>query len=268
MIQAPYVIKDLEAIRKTSPLVHNITNYVVMNNTANALLSLGASPVMAHAKEEVQDMVKLAQALVINIGTLSPKWVDAMEAAMVYAKQHNIPIILDPVGAGATPYRNEVCERLITQGKPDIIRGNASEILALNKVSHDTRGVDSMHESTDALDAARELAAAHQAVVVISGVTDFITDGNLVISNPYGHPLMAKVTGMGCTATAIIGAFSGVNPNRTLAAAHAMAVMGICGDMAAETAEGPGTLQMYMLDALFQIDADEIEHRMLQPLMV
>ena len=182
---------------------------------------------------------------------------------MLYAKQNNIPIVLDPVGAlEPPPIASEVCERLITNGKPDIIRGNASEILALSKVSHDTRGVDSMHESTDALDAAQELAKAHQAVVVISGATDFITDGDFVISNPFGHPLMAKVTGMGCTATAIIGAFAAVNPNRTLAAAHAMAVMGLCGDMASEIAEGPGTLQMYILDALFQIDADEIAERM------
>nr|WP_245625887.1 hydroxyethylthiazole kinase [Marinifilum fragile] len=148
------IVENLEAIRKSSPLVHNITNYVVMNNTANALLAIGASPVMAHAQEEVKDMVGIASALVLNMGTLSKEWVESMIIAGLRANESKIPIVFDPVGAGATPYRNEIATRIINNCNPEIIRGNASEIMALVNQEMKTKGVDSVESTSSAIDSA------------------------------------------------------------------------------------------------------------------
>jgi len=252
---------DLNLVRAKSPLIHNITNYVVMNNTANALLAVGASPVMAHAMDEVADMVKIASALVINMGTLSEKWVDAMLVAGKAATEKGIPVIFDPVGVGATPYRNVVAARILEICKPTIIRGNGSEIRALANENAITKGVDSTTSSNSALDAARHLATETGAVVVISGAVDFITDGKTVYSVKNGSELMLKVTGMGCTATAIVGAFTAVNANALVAATNAMAVMGVAGEIAAAKANGPGTMQLHFLDALFNLTAETLAER-------
>ena len=249
---------DLAAIRKTAPLVHNITNYVVMNNTANALLSLGASPVMAHAENEVEDMVNITQALVINIGTLSDVWIRAMLKAAARAKKNAVPIVLDPVGAGATPYRTETVHRLLSEASPSIIRGNASEIMAITMAEAKTKGVDSLAASDSAIDAARELSAQYECVVCISGEIDYIVEADRAVLIRNGHPMMPKVTGLGCTASAICGAFSAVNASAFEAASHAMSVMGIAGEIAAEQAKGPGTLQLHFLDALYTLSEDEI----------
>ncbi len=250
---------DLKLVRDKSPLVHNITNYVVMNNTANALLSLGASPVMAHALEEVADMVKIASALVINMGTLSPQWVEAMIKAGKTANTSNVPVVFDPVGVGATPYRNEVAAKILKECSPAIIRGNASEIMALANTNITTKGVDSSASSHSAVDAAKQLAQEFNTVVAISGQEDFITDGNEVISIKNGSTMMAKVTGMGCTASAVTGAFAAVNSNSLMAASHAMAVMSIAGEMSVAKSSGPGSLQMNFLDALFTLSENDIE---------
>ncbi|MCC8154369.1 MAG: hydroxyethylthiazole kinase [Tannerellaceae bacterium] len=241
-----------------SPLVHNITNYVVMNNTANALLALGASPVMAHACEEVVDMASIASSLVLNVGTLDPAKVEAMLIAGKAAKERGIPVVFDPVGAGATLYRNQVCEQIIRECRPDIIRGNASEIIALYTTRNKTKGVDSTASSDEALEPAKALAIQTGAVVVISGSTDYITDGERVGTVRNGHPLMPKVTGMGCTATAVIGAFAAINPDRFQAALHGMAVMGIAGEIAAREAKGNGAMQVYFLDELCNLDEEII----------
>lgn len=158
MIQSEKIYKDLELIRRKSPLVHNITNYVVMNNTANALLAIGASPVMAHAKDEICDMVDIAASLVINMGTLSEKWVDAMLQAGVRAKSKLRPIVFDPVGVGATAYRKQTAKQIIDLCKPQVIRGNASEIMALIDTKVKTKGVDSTQSAFTAVDAAKKLA--------------------------------------------------------------------------------------------------------------
>lgn len=250
--------KDLNLIREKSPLVHNITNYVVMNNTANALLAVGASPVMAHATNEVSDMVQIASALVINIGTLSDSWVEAMIAAGEAAKAKGIPVILDPVGVGATPYRLAVASKIISICKPTIIRGNASEIMSLARENVSTKGVDSTASSDNAFNAAKRLAHETGAVVVISGSTDFITDGKRVNAVSNGTPLMAKVTGMGCTASAIVGAFAAVNSSPLEAATNAMALMGIVGECAARNADGPATLQVKFIDKLYTISPKEV----------
>lgn len=253
------------AIRARAPLVHNITNYVVMNSTANALLAIGASPVMAHALEEVEEMVGIASAvggaLVINIGTLSERWIAAMELAMRNARGKQLPIVLDPVGAGATRYRTQTARALIAAAAPTIIRGNASEIMALADLTAQTKGVDSAHASETARDAAMTLARAHGAVVVVSGATDIITDGVRETRCSYGHPMMTKVTGMGCTATALIGAFAAVNQDAFSAAAHAMVVMGVCGERAALRSSGPGSLQVQFLDALYELNESQLRAR-------
>ncbi len=258
MIDAKSIATDLQALRDNIPLVHNITNFVVMNNTANALLAIGASPVMAHAIEEVADMAGIASALVINIGTLNPQWVEGMIKAGIAATEKGIPVVFDPVGVGATPYRNEVAVQIIEQCKPTLIRGNASEIMALAKENVATKGVDSTVSANAALDAAKGLANETGAVVVISGEEDFITDGEQVISIKNGSPLMPKVTGMGCTASAVLGAFSAVNKNTLLAAAHGMAVMSICGEIAAKKSAGPGSLQMHFIDTLYNLTDKDI----------
>jgi hydroxyethylthiazole kinase len=252
------LIADLNQVREKSPLVHNITNYVVMNNTANALLAIGASPVMAHAVEEVKDMIAIASVLVINIGTLSEKWVESILLAGKAAQEKGIPVVFDPVGVGATPYRNQVAASIVNICKPSVIRGNASEIMSLAKENTSTKGVDSTASSNEALDAAKRLAQQTGAIVVISGEEDFITDGQTVCSVKNGSSLMPKVTGMGCTATAIVGAFAAVNSNYLSSATHAMAVMGVAGEIAAKKADGPGTMQLHFLDALYNLTGDKL----------
>ena len=262
MISSESVWGDVEKIRANAPLVHNITNYVVMNSTANALLAIGASPVMAHAIEEVAEMTNIAGALVINIGTLSAPWIASMEKAMRTAKERGIPIVLDPVGAGATGLRTETTQRLLDAAGPSIIRGNASEIMALYSSSAGTKGVDSLAESHAAVDAARFLAKEYGCAVSISGEVDYILSEKGLVAVANGHPMMPKVTGMGCTATAVTGAFAAVNPSPLLAAAHAMAVMGVCGEIAAAEAPGPGSLQLKFLDALYSLKKQDMDKRL------
>lgn len=249
--------RDVVLIRERAPLVHNITNFVVMNNTANALLALGASPVMAHAREEVADMARIAGALVVNVGTLSSDWVEAMEMAMRAAREAGVPIVYDPVGAGATPYRGVVNERLLKAVVPTVIRGNGSEIMSLaaliGLMESDTRtkGVDSTAVSDAAVVAAVALSEKLGAVVVVSGVTDYIVNGREVKENHYGTPMMARVTGMGCTASALCGAFVAVNSDAVEAVHNAMTLMGVCGERALERAEGSGSFQVAFLDAVY-----------------
>lgn len=261
-ITADGLWEDVEAIRSQRPLVHNITNYVVMNSTANALLAIGASPVMAHAVDEVADMVAIAGALVVNIGTLSGPWVEAMHLAMRTAGERGTPIVLDPVGAGATPYRTEAVADLIGDVAPTIIRGNASEIMAVAAAGGTTRGVDSNDESTSATAAAATLADRTGAVVVVTGATDLVVTHDGVTALDNGHALMARVTGLGCTASALCGAFAAVQPDAARAAAHATAVSGIVGELAAARAEGPGTLQLHLLDRLHDLDAAQVAARL------
>jgi len=254
---------SVTAIREQAPLIHNITNYVVMNSTANALLALGASPVMAHAQEEVEDMVGIASALVINIGTLSPYWVRAMISAALSAAERNLPIVLDPVGAGATAYQPRTFLELLEAVSPTFIRGTASEILAFEGVEkRETKGVDSTELSQNAIDAARRLNDVYGSTVCISGATDFIVGDNAVLGIKNGHPLMTRVTGLGCTASALCGAFTAVNSSVTMATAQAMAVMGIAGEMAAEISPGPGSLQLNFLDSLYRLTEADISSRL------
>ena len=252
-ISQEVISTSIAAVRAKSPLVHNITNFVVMNNTANALLAIGASPVMAHWVSEVEDMVAIADALVINIGTLDEQWVESMIRAGVAAHNKGIPIIIDPVGAGATRARTTAALEIIKQCHPTIIRGNGSEIMALVDANIRSKGVDSSAQSGDALSAAQRLATECGAVVVISGATDYITDGKEIFTVEGGSPIMTSVTGMGCTSTAIIGAFAAVVTSPIVAATAAMAVMSLAGERAAVHSAGNGTMQVNFLDELFNL---------------
>jgi hydroxyethylthiazole kinase len=256
---------DVQKVRNSAPLVHNITNYVVMNNTANALLAIGASPVMAHAPEEVMEMTAIASSLVINIGTLSREWVEAMELAMTAALGKGIPIVFDPVGAGATSYRTRTCIDLLDRAQPTVIRGNASEIMALAGSDVQTKGVDSAAAGNEAEGAAVALAKKYTCVVCVSGAVDLITDGSEKQLVRNGHPLMPRVTGLGCTATALIGAFCGVNSAPLVATTHAMMVMGMCGEIAAAQAAGPGTMQLHLIDAFYNLNDEQIKAHWLAP---
>jgi len=250
--------ENLKRIRETRPLIHNITNFVVMNFTANLLLATGASPVMAHAENEVEDMVSFAKALVLNIGTLTDSWVDSMVLAGKKATELGIPIILDPVGAGATALRTNAAKRILAETRVSVIRGNASEILALGGGVANIKGVD----ASDSVDAAAEraigLAQELDVPLVITGEVDFITDGKRVVRVANGHPLMARVTGTGCGATAILGAFAGVDPDPVSAAATALAFYGLAGERAAQGAEGPGSFAVRFLDALASLSPSEV----------
>ena len=246
--------ENLKNMREKKPLIHNITNFVVMNYTANALLVCGASPVMAHAPEEVEEMVSFAGALVLNIGTLTPYWIDSMLKAGKRANELNVPIILDPVGSGATKLRTESSKRLIDNLKINVVRGNASEVLSLAHEGSRTKGVDSIHSVDEAADAAIALASELDTTLAITGEVDLITDGERVCKVLNGHELMGYVTGTGCTATALIGAFLAVDKDSVEAATTALAYFGLAGEKGAAQAAAPGSFMIAMLDALFSID--------------
>jgi hydroxyethylthiazole kinase len=251
--------ENLMALRKQKPLIHNITNYVVMNYTANALLAMGASPVMAHAQNEVEDMVAFAGALVLNIGTLTDDWISSMIKAGKKASELDTPIILDPVGSGATPLRTNSAKNIISQTKIKVIRGNASEILSLRDENSKTKGVDSLHSVDEAAEAARNLADELHTTLAITGPVDLITDGTRVLRVSNGHPLMGYVTGTGCTATATIGAFLAVDKDPLSATATALAFYGLAGEIAAETASAPGSFMIQLLDALYTITPGQLK---------
>lgn len=256
MYEAASVWSTVRRVRETAPLVHNITNYVAMDVTANALLAFGASPAMVHAEEEVEDFVSIASALVVNIGTLSPSWVRAMDLATQKARATGKPWVLDPVGAGATPYRTGVALEL-SRRSPAVVRGNASEILAIAGAgagAEGIKGVDSVHRSEHALEVARQLASDLGCVVAVTGAVDYVTDGRRLVSIASGHPMMTRVTALGCTASAMVAACLAIEADALVAAAHALAVLGVCGDYAAEQSDGPGTLRWRLLDALYVMD--------------
>jgi hydroxyethylthiazole kinase len=250
--------ENLMALREKKPLIHNITNYVVMNYTANALLAMGASPVMAHAQNEVEEMVAFAGALVLNIGTLTDDWISSMIKAGKKASQLGTPIVLDPVGSGATLLRTNSARNIINQTKIKVIRGNASEILSLRDENSKTKGVDSIHSVDEAAEAARNLADELHTTLAITGPVDLITDGTRVLRVANGHPLMGYVTGTGCAATAAIGAFLAVDNDPVIATATALSFFGLAGEVAARTASAPGTFMIQILDALYTITPEQL----------
>jgi len=252
--------QNLATVRQKKPLIHNITNFVVMNSTANALLAMGASPVMAHAQNEVEDMVAFAGALVLNIGTLDDDWIESMLKAGKKASALNTPIVLDPVGSGATPLRTQSSKSIIAQANPSVIRGNASEILSLRHEGSKTKGVDSIHSVDEAADTAKLLAGELNTTLAITGPVDLITDGNRVLRVSNGHELMGYVTGTGCAATATIGAFLAVDEDPLSATATALAFYGLAGEVAAKTASAPGSFMIAMQDALYTLTPEDLQN--------
>lgn len=246
----------LRQMRVTAPLVHNITNYVAMNIMANVLLSAGASPAMVHAREEVAEFAGLAQALTVNIGTLDPEWAEAMDIAARTMDAAGRPWVLDPVGVGATRFRQQACARLLAL-RPTVIRGNASEILALAGLDAQGRGVDAADPVAAAEAAARDLARRTGAVVAVSGPVDFVTDGGSAYRVSNGHDLMPCVTALGCSLNGVIAAFL-VGQDRLGATVAALAYFGLAGERAAKGAAGPGSFQTAFLDALQVLTPDDL----------
>lgn len=262
MVKATSIAAALRRLRDRHPLVQNITNFVSMNTTANALLALGASPLMAHARSEIDDLASVADGLVINIGTLDEAWLESMTMAAKAVRARGKPLVLDPVGASSTRFRLDAALELIRVGRPAVVRGNASEIMALAGENTDAVGVDSFDPVDEARDAARSLSRAYGCAVVASGPTDIVIFRENEVRIGNGHSLMPLVTALGCTATALCGAFAVVTEDPMLAAASGMAVLGIAGEMAGPHAKGPGSLQVGIIDEIANLKHSDIERRL------
>lgn len=250
------IYEAFKTLREQKPLVHNITNYVVMNYTANALLAVGASPIMAHSRDEVEDMVAICQSLVLNIGTLEIDWVESMLLAAKKASSTNTPIILDPVGAGATPLRTQSSREILEKSKITVLRGNASEILALGAELATSKGVDTTNTVDEAKDVAKKLAKEFNTIVAITGAVDYVTDGDEAFELSGGTPMMPCVTGTGCTASALIGAFCASHTNPFVATIAALSLWNCVGEIAAKNITGPGSLSVALLDTLYAISPE------------
>ena len=252
---------DLASIRERKPLVHQITNYVVMNETANATLALGALPVMAHAVQEVAEMASVASALVLNIGTLSDEWVEAMLIAGRAANRAGVPVVLDPVGAGATTYRTETSRSLLDELEIAVVRGNSAEIATLAGRQAEIRGVEAVGDD-GAPELAREAARALGCVAAVTGAVDHVSDGTTVHAVANGHELLGAVTGTGCMATTITGCFLAVRTDDPLGAAtEALVAFGVAGEDAARRAKGPGSFHAALYDALYSLDPKKLDGR-------
>ncbi|QRM53993.1 hydroxyethylthiazole kinase [Sinorhizobium sp. BG8] len=244
----------LAELRSSPPLVQCITNFVAMNIAANVLLAVGASPAMVHAAEEAGEFARIAGGLTINIGTISPAWSDGMKSAAQAAVANGKPWVLDPVAHFATAYRQKIVAELLAL-RPTIIRGNASEIIALAGGSSSGQGVDSRDSVEQAEDAARSLASQSGAVVAVTGRIDFVTDGARSVRIGGGSELMPRVTALGCSLTCLVGAFAAVRPMQPFeATVAALATFAVAGENAGKTAEGPGSFSWRFLDALAALD--------------
>jgi hydroxyethylthiazole kinase len=251
---------DLRAIRERKPLVHQITNYVVMNETANATLALGALPVMAHAPQEVEEMAAAAGALVLNIGTLSEPWIHGMRLAGIAANRAGVPVVLDPVGAGATTYRTETAKRLLEEVEISVVRGNAAEIATLAGQEAEIRGVESVGAAAGP-ELAQAAARTLGCVASVTGPVDHVSDGERHYAVANGHELLGAVSGTGCMATAMTGCFLAVQPSALEAAAEALVAFGVAAEDAAKEAKGPGTFHAALYDALAGLDPDTLDAR-------
>ena len=258
MSPAEVTCRGLSAIRNKNPMIHHITNSVVMNFTANVTLCLGAAPVMASSIDESPEMVRFAGALLLNIGTLDHDLIESMLAAGRIANESGIPIVLDPVGAGATRLRTDSSKMLINELEIAIIRGNAGEILALSGLGGKVRGVDSMDSLDDRVGFVSDFAASSGSVIAVTGISDIVTDGNRTVRISNGHAMMGAVTGTGCAASTSVACFAAVVKDRFHAALGGLAALGIAGEKAADRCGGPGTFVPRFLDALSNLDSDII----------
>ena len=250
----------LRDLRERKPLIHQITNYVVMNETANATLAIGALPVMAHAIEEVEEMASYAGALVLNIGTLSQTWIDAMLLAGNAANAAGVPVVLDPVGVGATKLRTDTARRILADVDVAVVRGNAAEIAALAGIASEIRGVESIGAAAEGADLARLAADKLGVVASVTGPVDYVSDGARTLAIANGDPLLATITGSGCMSSAITGCFVAVAAPLEGATA-ALAAFGLAGEVAALDAKGPGTFHANLYDALYNLTPAALDER-------
>lgn len=251
--------KDLGAVRAKKPLIHHITNFVVMNETANITLCLGALPVMAHAVEEVEEMVSAAGALVLNIGTLWPELIHSMVVAAKRANELGIPVILDPVGAGATGLRTDSANRILSEVDISVIRANCAETAVLAGLAGEIKGVESVGSQGDVAEIARKLSSERDCVAVVTGREDVVSDGNRVAVVKNGDPMMATITGTGCMATTVVAGFAAVQEDSFRAAVGGLVTFGLAGEHAAQrSGEKPGTFHVALYDSLAAIDYDDI----------
>ena len=249
----------LARLREVRPLVHHITNLVVMNDTANVTLLLGASPVMAHAPEEIEELVVHASALVLNPGTLDQAWIESMLAAGRRASARSIPVILDPVGAGATAFRTRTNRTLIERARPTIVRGNGGEIGALAGGGGAVRGVDSIRDPSDPAETARRASSAWGAVVAITGARDRIAQGAHCFAVDNGHAWLPALTGTGCMATSAIAAFAAVEADPLVATVAGLAAYGLAAERAAVGSAGPGSFKVALFDQLYALTPEALE---------
>ncbi len=249
----------LTRIRERHPLLHHITNFVVMNDTANATLGIGALPVMAHAKEEVAEMVGAAGALVLNPGTLTHEWIDAMLIAGKRANELGVPIVYDPVGVGATSLRNQSGERFLKELRLAAIRGNSGEVGALAGAGGVVKGVESVEGVQDPIGVAKNLAAKYNTVVAITGKRDIISNGSRVLGVDNGHVMLKTITGTGCMATTMVGAFCAVEKDYLVATAAALACYGLAAERAARGTKGPGSFRSSLLDAIYHLTPAQVK---------
>lgn len=252
------IAEDLARIREQKPLLHHITNYVVMNDTANVTLHIGALPVMSHAAEEVEEMVGIAGVLVLNPGTLNSEWVASMFLAGHRANQRGIPIVLDPVGAGATQYRTQTFMRLLADLQIIVLRGNSGEIGALSGAGGEVRGVESVQGVSDRAGVTRAFAKARNMVVAMSGKRDYVSDGERIFGVDNGHKWLTTLTGTGCMSTTTIAAFVAVESDALVAAVGGYAAFGLAAELAAERAQGPASFKVAFFDQLYQLSPDQL----------
>ena len=254
----------LENVKKEAPLIHCITNYVTANDCANVILALGGHPTMASAIEEVEEMASKASALVLNLGMLDSKKIESMIKAGISANKSNVPVILDPVGVGATKFRKEAVFRLIQNVKFSVIRGNIAEIKTLCGLEVNSKGVDSEEkiDNQDIKELAKYLAKKLDTVVVITGVIDYVSDGKRVFSIKNGDEMLTKITGAGCMTTSLIGTYLGGKNSPLISAIAGVATMGISGEMAKNkliNGDGSGTFRVKIIDDIYNFSTLDFE---------
>jgi hydroxyethylthiazole kinase len=249
----------LEQVRRKGPVVHHLTNWVTIYDCAQIVKTLGASPVMAHAPEEAADMTNIASALVLNIGTLTVDFIEAMKLAAQAANRRRIPVILDVCGAGATPLRDAKVFELLDQTKINVIKGNASEIARVSGQSVQTQGVDTTEVAGDLKKLAQSLAVLRQATVVITGPVDVVADSAGVTLVKNGDALMSRVVGTGCMAASVIGAFAAVEPDYRRAATAGLVCYEIAAELAVPKSQGPASFKQALFDCLYNLDRTAVE---------
>jgi hydroxyethylthiazole kinase len=256
------VAKMMSQVREKKPLVHHITNYVTVNDCANITICSGGSPVMTDASRDVPDMVKLASAVVLNIGTLKPRTVEAMILAGKEANDKGIPVILDPVGAGATPYRTETVWKILDDVKVSVIKGNAGEIGTLAGTGGAVRGVDSAGAAADPKATVKALAKRTGAVVAMTGPIDYVSDGKRVAVLSNGDNYLETVSGTGCMVSSVVGCYTGALGVNIRTVCAAISVFNIAAEISAESAKGPGSFKVGLFDSMYTLTEEDVDLRL------